>query len=447
VKHFDLIVIGAGSGGLAAAQRAASYGKKVALIEMSKIGGTCVNLGCVPKKIMWYAGQIEEALQLSKDFGFSTKSKLDFKKLVNHREKFIKSLQEIYTARIKKSHITYLPYRAVFIDAKTLQVHNEKISANFIVIATGSESNIPKIKGAEYGIDSDGFFDLKQLPKTTAIIGGGYIALELAFILNQLGSKVTMLIRKDTPVRNFDSLISKSLMDIMKAQDIKVLPYHETEEIVKERDKTLTIHCKNKKKLTQFEAAIFAIGRSPSTHTLNLHVAGVKLNMKDNIITDKFETTNIPHIFAIGDVAGKKLLTPVAVAAGRRLSERLFGTNKNLIVDYENIPTAIFTHPPAAAVGLSEQDAADKYGEENIAVETTQFHSMYYALTAIKTLSAMKLIYLKDTGKIIGCHLIGINADEIIQGFAVAIKMGATKQDLNNTIGIHPTSAEELLTI
>ena len=447
MKHYDLLVIGGGSGGLAVSQAAAKHGKKVAVVDMGTIGGTCVNLGCVPKKIMWYAGEIAEYAALAETFGFALHAKLDFKKLVAHRQKFIHTLNTIYSDRLKKSKITYIHGIAKFIDSKKIEVNKEIYSANHIVIATGTHPVKPNIPGAELGIDSDGFFALEKLPKKVVIVGGGYIAMELSSILNQLGSEVKVLIRKGKPFRNFDSMISEMLVETMSAQGVEFLTNHETEKIVSAANSKLTVHCNNKKIIKNIDAVIFAIGRKPTTSKLNLKAAGIKTNEKGYITTNKNEMTNVPRVYAIGDVAGKKLLTPVAVAAGRRLAERIFGKNKKYWLDYENIPTAIFTHPPAASVGLSEQDAITKYGKNKILIEKTHFNPLFYSLGKRKIPFQMKLISLKQNEKIIGCHLVGINADEIIQGFALAIKVGAKKKDFEDTVGIHPTSAEELLTI
>lgn len=447
IQHFDLIVIGAGSGGIATAEKAASYGKSVAVIEMSKAGGTCVNLGCVPKKIMWYAGQLADSLHSAADFGFQLDAPdFDFEKLAAHRNQYTEKLSQSLEKKLGKNKITYLQGSAAFADPKTITVNGEKYSADHIVIASGCQPAHADMKGAEYGIDSDGFFALKKLPAKVAIIGAGYIAMELASMLNQLGSSVKVLLRQDKPLRQLDSMLGESLMEILTAQGIEFLPQHEASEITRQ-DGQLSIHCKNKKIISDLDTIIFAIGRHPRTGDLNLAAAGVKTDAKGFIPTDKWESTNVPNIYAVGDISGKKLLTPVAIAAGRKLAARIFNNEKDSYLDYENIPTVVFSHPPIGSVGLSEQAAIDKYGREKLEIYQVKFTALLYALDENKLASKMKLVTLKENKKIIGCHLIGPNADEILQGFAVAIKMGATKNDFDNTVAIHPTSAEELVTM
>jgi glutathione reductase (NADPH) len=446
-NHYDLLVIGAGSGGLAAAQKAAENGASVAIVEMKTIGGTCVNVGCVPKKLTWYAGETESFFTHAKEYGFQAKSPaLSFKKLAAHRQHYLKLLNKKYHQRLQTDNITYLQGDAKFTNSHTVKVANKLYTAKHIIIATGCSPNTPMVEGGAYAIDSDGFFALKSLPKSMAIIGGGYIAMEFSSILNKLGVDVHLVIRDDKPLKQFDSLISKALLELIKLKKIKLYKHQEVKKITRNAQKKLTLHC-NSKKITNIDSVLFAIGRHPCTNSLNLKAAGVKLNKAKYIATDKWENTNVAHIYAIGDVTGKKMQTPVAVAAGRKLASRLFGGEKRAFLDYDNIPTTIFTHPPAASVGLTEQQAVDKYGRKQLAIYEAKFASLYYAFSKEKIFSYIKLITIKKSQKVIGCHFVDNHADEIIQGFAVAIKMGATKMDFDNTVGIHPTSAEELLTL
>ena len=276
-----------------------------------------------------------------------------------------------------------------------------------IVIATGCEPTRLSINGAEFGIDSNGFFDLKKQPENVVIVGAGYIAVELATILNNYGLTVRLLIRHDKVLRHFDSFISDTIMDTMINQGIQIFPYHQADEVTRNKQGKLIIHCTNKKSISDVGTLIFAVGRTPRTHYLNLNAANVKINDAGFIITNKWETTSNPHIYAIGDVTGKKLLTPVAIAAGRQLAERIFGHNKEAYLDYANIPTVIFSHPPIGSVGLSEQDAINQYGQDQLTIYQTQFDSLLYCLSKKKIPSRMKLITLKPNEKIIGCHLIG----------------------------------------
>lgn len=446
MEHLDLLVIGGGSGGLAAAQKAATFGVKVGLIESGRLGGTCVNVGCIPKKIMWYAAQFPELHHLSEAYGYTSNHfSFDFEKLVTHREQFIKTLNRTYEERLRKNNIHYIKGLASFIDPYTLSVGKTIYSAKQIILATGCHPTPSLIKGAEFGINSDGFFALKAQPKQVAIVGAGYVAIELACMLNQLGSQITLLIRHDKVLRQFDSMLSDSLMEMMLAQGIHILPFHNPKEIIREPHGQLSIHCQDNKLVSSIDTLIFAIGRTPQTQHLNLEAAQVKTDKHGFIPTDKWETTNIPHIFAVGDITGKKLLTPVAVAAGRQLARRLFGGQKDAYLDYENIPTVIFSHPPIATLGLSEEEADTQHGKEQLKIYQSHFNPLFYALSMQKIPTHMKLVTLKESEKIIGCHLIGLGADEILQGFAVAIKMGATKKDLDHTMAIHPTSAEELV--
>jgi glutathione reductase (NADPH) len=446
-KQFDLIVLGAGSGGMATAHKAASYGAKIAIIEMKLAGGTCVNLGCIPKKIMWYAGSIADSFHYAADFGFQINSpEFNYATLAKHRTQHTNALSQRQENKLRQNHITYIQGKGAFVDSHTIAVNNKHYSAKHIVIATGCHPTKPEFPGAQYGMTSDDFFDLQHLPKKVAIIGNGYIAVELASILHQLGSEVSILIRKNKILSYFDSMISKTLGEIMLEQGIKLLFKHDTAAITQRRGK-LTLECKNKKTLRGLDAVLFAVGRSPRTHHLNLGAAKIKLNDKGYITTNKWETTNIPHIYAIGDITGKKQLTPVAIAAGRKLAARLFGKEKNSFLDYTNIPTVIFSHPPIGTIGLTDTDAIEKYGRSQLTLYQTEFGSLYSSLSKKQYPSRMRLITLKKSKKIIGCHIIGPNADEMLQGFAVAIKMGATKDDFDKTVAIHPTSAEELVTM
>jgi glutathione reductase (NADPH) len=447
IKHFDLIVIGAGSGGIATAEKAAYYGASVAIIEMHDAGGTCVNLGCVPKKIMWYAGSLTDDFAHAVDFGFQLNTpQFNFATLVKRRQQFTQALSKRLQNKLVKHKITYLHGHASFVDAHNIKVNTQLLRANHIVIATGCQPKKPNVTGDEYGITSDGFFGLQQLPKKIAIIGNGYIAVELASILNQLGSQVKVLLRKDKILSHFDTMISKTLQEIMLKQGIKLLAKHDTTAIHRRQGK-LIVKCKNNKTVSNLDAVLFAIGRTPRTTELNLKAANVKTTAEGYIKTDKWENTSIPHIYAIGDVTGKKLLTPVAIAAGRKLAARLFGKEKKSHLDYQNIPTVVFSHPPVGSIGLSDLDAIAKYGRDQLTFYQTEFGSLFSALSKTPYPSRMRLITLKKTKKIIGCHIIGPNADEMLQGFAVAIKMGATKDDFDNVVAIHPTSAEELVTL
>ena len=445
--EYDLIVIGTGSGGLSVAKKAIQYDISVAMIDNDFIGGTCVNVGCIPKKIMWYASEFATLNHHAADYGFTWQNQtFDYIKLVTNRQRYIQSMRELYRRQLEKLNIDFIKGNARFLDKHTIQVGDAIIKAKHIVISTGCAPNRPDIKGAEFGIDSNDFFALEKLPGSVVINGAGYIAVELAFILNALGSKVTLLLRYDKLLRHFDSMIGDTIMDVMKKDGIEIVTNYQISEIVKNTNGQLSIHGHHQKEIENIEAILFAIGRSP-TSALNLAAAGVKTDENGFVITNKFETTNVKHIYAVGDITGKKQLTPVAVAAGRALAKRVFGGEKNAHLDYKNIPTIIFSHPPAGSIGMSEEEAIDKYGKENIKIHQSQFTSLFYELGNNKIVTRMKLVTLKPKEKILGCHIIGRGVDEMLQGFAVAIKMGATKADFDHTVAIHPTSAEELVTM
>ncbi|GHE89158.1 glutathione-disulfide reductase [Thalassotalea profundi] len=447
-QHFDFLAIGAGSGGIASANRAAKLGKKSAVIEAKAIGGTCVNVGCVPKKAMWYAGQIADALHYAPDYGFNSPLQgFDWQKLVTNREAYIERIHAAYKRGFSGNGVTVIEGFAKFIDKNTVEVNGQRYSADHICIATGGRPSIPQIEGAELGITSDGFFALKQQPKSVAVIGAGYIAVELAGVLHALGSETHLLVRKDKPLRSFDTMLTDTLVEQMAKHGPK-LHCHSTPKRIEKNNDQLTIHLENGQTIGPVETVIWAIGREPATDNINLNAAGVEVNEHGYIPTDKYQNTNIEGIYAVGDNTGRVQLTPVAVAAGRRLCERLFNNKPEEHLDYSNIATVVFSHPVIGTVGLTEAEAIDTYGEENVKVYNSQFTALYQAMTEdYRDPTRMKLICVGKEEKIVGIHSIGFGSDELLQGFAVAMKMGATKADFDNTVAIHPTSAEEFVTL
>ncbi|MCH4244301.1 glutathione-disulfide reductase [Acinetobacter gerneri] len=447
-KHYDYIAIGGGSGGIASVNRAAIYGKKCALIEMGDIGGTCVNVGCVPKKVMWYSAQIADAIKkYGPDYGFDTELKsFEWKKLINNRQDYIKRIRASYDSVLSKNNIDVIHGFAKFIDKKTIEVNGEKITADHILIATGTQASLPDIEGVEFGIDSNGFFELQDLPKRTAIIGSGYIAVELAGVLNSLGSNVKLFIRKNQPLRNLDSFLGQTLIEHMRNENIQVYTHTQIKKVSKLEDNSIVLYFEDGNKHI-VDCLIWAVGRKPNTQPLDLNLTNIQLNDQGFIQVDSFQNTTETGVYAIGDITGKVELTPVAVAAGRRLSERLFNNKPNEHLDYNNVPTVVFSHPPIGTVGLTEEKAIEQFGKDNVKVYSSSFTSMYTAVTEHKQLTKMKLICVGAEEKILGIHGIGYGMDEILQGFAVALKMGATKQDFDNTIAIHPTSSEEFVTM
>lgn len=454
MKHYDYISIGGGSGGIASINRAASYGKKCAIIEARHVGGTCVNVGCVPKKIMWNAAQIADAMhKYAPDYGFElTVDGLDFAKLIQARQAYISRVHQSYQNGFAKNNVDLISGFARFIDKNTVEVTNaegnrEQISADHIVIATGGKPRRPEIEGAEYGIDSDGFFELTKLPKRVAVVGAGYIGVELAGVLNSLGVETHLFVRGDRPLRKFDHGIVDVLMQVMKTDGITLHQNAKPIKITKNADQSLTVVLDDDRSEV-VDCVVWAVGRIPATDDLNLEAVGVERNDQGQIVVDRFQNTNIDGIYAVGDIIENGLeLTPVAVAAGRRLSERLFNNKPDEHLDYSLVPTVIFSHPPIGTVGMSEDDAIKAYGKDAIKVYTSNFTPMYSAVTSHREPCRMKLVCLGEDEKVIGLHGIGFGVDEMIQGFAVAIKMGATKSDFDNTVAIHPTGSEEFVTM
>lgn len=445
-NHFDLIAIGGGSGGIAAAETAAKLGKKVAIIEGAKLGGTCVNNGCVPKKIMWYAANLAHAVDDANDFDIpAQRGETDWSKLVAGREKYISNINQYWDNYVVDTNIERITGFAHFVDEHTVEVNGITYSAEHIVIATGGQAIVPPVPGAELGMTSDGFFQMKQQPKKVAVVGGGYIAVELGGVLQALGSDVTLFALEDRIMERFDPMISSVLNKEMQAQGIKIQTGCQVSGLVK-ADNGIAVMTKDGQTDTGFDAVIWAVGRSPNTGKLKLETAGVNMQQNGIVPVDDYQNTNVNGIYAIGDITGRVPLTPVAIAAGRKLAERLFHNEKfGHKVDYENIPSVVFSHPPIGTIGLQEDEARQQY--EKVSIYKTEFTAMRYALAEHGSSTAMKLVCAGADEKVVGIHIIGDNADEMLQGFAVAVKMGATKADFDNTIAIHPSSSEELVTM
>lgn len=445
-QHFDLIAIGGGSGGLAVAERAAQYGKKVAIVEPAKLGGTCVNQGCVPKKIMWYtANQAEEARHADMIGVEGSSGKVDWETLTRGRDRVIAEINTYWDGYAKEQGITRIDGRASFVDPRRIRVGDATYSADHIVIATGSQPMVPPVPGKELGITSDGFFKLTEQPQKVCIIGAGYIGVEFAGMLSAMGSKVTMVALESRVLEVFDPIISETLAYNMSLTGIEThLPFAVAS--LERQGERLAIRNRDDLVLGGFDTVIWAIGRTPNTRELNLEAVGIALEKGGIIPTDKYQNTKVEGIYAIGDVTGRAPLTPVAIAAGRRLADRLFGGMPERHLDYANIPTVVFAHPPVGSVGLSEA-AARASTDEKITIYKTEFTPLRYALHQQGPRTAMKLVCAGEQERILGIHLVGDGVDEMLQGFAVALKMGATKADFDNTVAIHPVSAEELVTL
>ena len=447
---FDLISIGGGSGGLACAQRAAEFGAKSAVIESGRLGGTCVNVGCVPKKVMWNAAGIADALADAGDYGFEIGKVAeaggnDWSILKKKRDAYIARLNGIYARSLAAKGVAHIEGRAKFLDAHTVEVNGTRYRGAHVVIATGGYPDVPRVPGAELGITSDGFFELEARPQRVAVIGSGYVACELASAFQALGSETELFIRKDHLLTHFDVMLGKSLMREMLADRLAIHTGVVPSALL-EQSGHKTLVAADGREFQGYDCVLWAIGRSADVAGLELRAAGVALDASGFVATDAFQNTNIEGVYAIGDVTGRAQLTPVAIAAGRRLSDRLFGGKRDRHLSYDLIPTVVFTHPPIATVGLSESEARAQFGDA-VKVYVADFTPMYHALTTRKVHTDMKLVCVGAEEKIVGCHIVGAGADEMLQGFAVAIRMGATKRDFDDTVAVHPTSAEELVTL
>eukprot|EP01012_Entosiphon_sulcatum_P065372 TRINITY_DN9430_c0_g1_i1.p1 TRINITY_DN9430_c0_g1~~TRINITY_DN9430_c0_g1_i1.p1 ORF type:complete len:451 (-),score=71.97 TRINITY_DN9430_c0_g1_i1:47-1399(-) len=447
-KLYDLVVIGGGSGGIATARRAAEYGAKCAVIEANRIGGTCVNVGCVPKKVMFNAASLLEHFHDMKDYGFNvTSTGFDWHKLKVDRDAYIARLNGIYSTNLQKSGIDEISGFARFKSPTEVVVGEQVIQGKRVLIATGGYPSKPtSIPGFEHGITSDDFFDLETQPRNVVVVGAGYIAVELAGIFNGLGSRTALVIRNQQFLRNFDETLRTVLQEEMEKDGVKIHKSNRVTSVVKVGENNLTVTLSDGTTLENVDCLLWAIGRDPQTN-IALEEAGVEINEHGFIKVNDFQETNVSNIYAVGDVCGNFLLTPVAIAAGRRLADRLFNGVEGRRLVYENIPTVVFSHPPIGTIGLTEEEAVAKFGSENLKIYRTRFTNMYHAVTTRKSATAMKLICTGPEQRVVGVHIIGIGADEMLQGFGVAVKMGATKADFDNCVAIHPTASEELVTM
>jgi glutathione reductase (NADPH) len=449
-QQYDYVVIGGGSGGIATARRAAEYGAQVALVESHRLGGTCVNVGCVPKKLMWNAATLAHGLDEARGYGFDlTVHGHDWARLKAARDAYVARLNGIYETNLRKSNVDVYRGRARFVDAHTVVVPTDtgeiELAAPHVTIAVGGRPWVPKLPGAELGITSDGFFELAERPARVAIVGSGYVAVELGGAFASLGSKVSLFMRYDRALRSFDATIAETLMKEM-ANDGMELVTHAVPSGLQRGREGVEVCLADGRTFGDFDVVLWAIGREPVSPELGLASTGVAVYDDGFVITDKFQNTNVDGVYAIGDVTGREALTPVAIAAGRRLADRVFGKMDGRHLDYDLIPTVVFSHPPIGTVGLTEAAARELHGDA-VKVYRSGFTPMYYALAEHKRRAEMKLVCVGPEEKIVGLHVIGQGADEMLQGFGVAVKMGATKKDFDDTVAIHPTAAEEFVTM
>ena len=443
---YDCLVIGGGSGGIACAVRAASYGARCAVIESGPLGGTCVNVGCVPKKVMWYGASIAHTLEDATGYGFDLEG-IGFRwgTLKEARDAYVGRLNRIYEKRLGDSGIDYIRGRARFIGERAVEVDGNHCRADHVVIATGGYPSVPAIAGAELGITSDGFFELDHCPARVIVVGSGYIATELTGMLQALGSQVTLLVRRDRLLRGFDDMVGDVLSEQMRADGVDVVTRTQVLAVRRGSGDALVVDCDDGA-TRECETLLWAIGRTPATARLGLGATAVEVRENGTIPVDAWENTKVPGIYAIGDVTGRAALTPVAIAAGRRLADRVFGGMEGRRLSYELVPSVVFGHPPIGSVGMSETEARDAYGD-GLKTYRTRFTPMYYAFAPHPRPCEMKLLTEGPEERVVGCHIVGLGADEMLQGFAVAIRMGATKADFDDTLAIHPTGAEELVTM
>ncbi|MEJ2630468.1 MAG: glutathione-disulfide reductase [Acidihalobacter sp.] len=444
--HYDLIALGGGGGGLAVAERAAQLGRRVAIVEPNKLGGTCVNRGCVPKKIMWYAANIAHAVHDATGYGVRAEfGGVDWVQLAESRDRFVADINDYWTDYARELGIDVIRGYGRFEDPHRIEVDGQTYTALHTVISTGGQPLVPRVPGAELGITSDDFFALREQPHRVAVIGGGHIGVELAGVLRALGSEVAVIGMESRLLEAFDPLIGDTLVAAMRTQSVSLhLPFQVA---ALERDTdSIRVRSAQGETLVGFDTVIWAVGRAANTRELGLEAAGVAVQPNGIVPADAQQRTNVPGVYAIGDVTGRSPLTPVAVAAGRRLAERTFGEQPDAAMDYDDIPTVVFAHPPIGSVGLSEARAVEVHGN-GVTVYETAFTPMRYALVEHGLPSAMKLVCVGPEQRVVGIHIIGEGADEMLQGFAVALKMGATKADFDRTVAIHPSSAEELVTL
>lgn len=460
---FDFLVVGAGSGGIASARRAASYGVKVAVVEGGRLGGTCVNVGCVPKKIMWNAASIAETVHDMTHYGFSGLDDIsfDWKILKAARDKYIKRLNTIYDRNLDNSGVTKMVGWASLEGPDTVKVQlvaggaPVTYKARHILIATGGIPVFPSGEGIQdNSISSDGFFDLEDLPRKAVVVGGGYIAVELAGVMQALGTDTKLVVRKDMALRSFDEIVRNTLDEEMLRQGIEIFRNTDgVEKIEVGANGLKTVYLKNGKKIENVDTVLVAPGRRPNVDKLNLEALSIKQDKRGYILVNEYSETNVQGVCALGDVVGNVELTPMAIAAGRRLADRLFGGPEfaESKVSYDLVPTVVFSHPTIGTIGVTEEEAIAKYGAENIKVYRSKFANLYYGPWQVenddKPKTAMKLICAGEKEQVVGLHAIGMGVDEMMQGFGIALKMGATKADFDSTIAIHPTASEEFVTM
>ena len=444
MSKYDLVVIGGGSGGVRAARIAAGHGARVAICEEFRYGGTCVIRGCVPKKMMVYAAQFHEEFADSASYGWNVETKgFDWSTLIENKDNEIDRLNGIYENLLKNAGVELLYGTASLVDANTVLVGEQTVTTDKVLIASGGTPFMPNIPGIEHAISSNEVFHLDQQPKSAVVVGGGYIAVEFAGIFNGIGTDTTLVYRGPQILRGFDEDIAKHLEKEIDKKGVKLLLNSDIQSIELVDGDKRKVTFKDGSEQT-VDCVLYATGRSPNTESLNLENAGVTQGKKGEIIVDKYSKTNVENIYAVGDVTDRIALTPVATMEGHAFADTVFGNNER-IADHDNVPSAVFSQPPIGSVGLSEQQARDKFAK--VDTYSSEFRTLKHSITPNTERTLMKLIVDADSNKVVGAHMIGHDAAEIMQGIAIAIKAGATKADFDATVGIHPSSAEEFCTM
>ena len=440
---FDLFTIGAGSGGVRASRISALHGARVAVAEERYLGGTCVNVGCIPKKLLVYASEFGEAFQDAAGFGWNPgEPSFDWSKLIANKDREIERLNGVYERLLKNAGATIFRGRAQILDPHTVSINRDRFSARYILAATGSWPTVPKIAGAELAITSNEAFHLETMPKQPLIVGGGYIAVEFAGIFCGLGARVTLVHRRQQILRGFDDDLREALSSEMHKRHINVR-LSATVTTVERAVNGLRASLSDGS-VVEADLIMFATGRHPNSHGFGLERVGVELDPEGAVVVNEYSQSSVPSIYAIGDLTSRRNLTPVAIAEGHALADTLFG-GKPRTVDYENIPSAVFSQPPIGTVGLTEANARRLYGQ--IDVYKSRFRPLKHTLSQRDEQTLMKLVVDRTSGKVVGAHMVGAYAGEIVQGVAIALKCGATKAQFDETIGIHPTAAEEFVTM
>ncbi|MEL6350435.1 MAG: glutathione-disulfide reductase [Cyanobacteria bacterium J06627_28] len=444
---FDLFVIGGGSGGISSARRAATHGAKVALAERDRLGGTCANRGCVPKKLMVYASHFPKYAKESAGYGWQTTPGIfDWQAMLTAVNNEVRRLNAVYQRLVEESKVKIFRENAKIIDAHTVALGAEKVTAERILIAVGGKPVTPNIPGIEYALASNAMFELSEQPKRMVILGGGYVGCEFACIMNGLGTEVTVVIRREKVLNGFDQDLRNELHGAMEKQGIRIINNAEMTLVEKtQKGVSVTLNDGREKVILTDVVNLAATGRQPMLSGLGLENTAVETE-KGAIATNQYSQTAEPSIYAIGDCTDRINLTPVAIDEGRALADTLYG-KRSRHTSYDCVPSAVFTTPEAATVGLTEAQAIEAHGKDNIRVFRSRFCSMYYSLTDKTQKTFMKLIVHAKSNKVLGAHMVGDHAAEIIQGIAIALKMGATKADFDATIGIHPSAAEEFVTM